>query len=252
MMKVPQQHMSSDPDAPAIVEDGGQPLMSDRPAPPRRISGKILRMPEEPGAPGSGGKRMDPVPKRGDSKPRTGRRKPPLPDQEAAAQPRRSGQTEPAGYVRVRVRAHGGELSVQDIRHVEGPLLAHEELHGDLAYEAVLGGKRLSSGAVPDVGVRRSFPPPDPAPGQEGHYFTPTPSYEFVVRLPKDSVSEQTLRRVTIAVYRIKEGPVHQTEGPELLAERFPTKLREVGRIEGIRVDDLPKAAQAEARRALR
>jgi len=250
-MKTPQQHMSSDPDAPAIVEDDGQPMMSDQPVPPRRISGKVLRMPEEPGAPKSGGKRMDPVPKRGDSK-SPARRRSPLPDQEPAAQSRRRDQAEAPGYVRVRVRAHGGELSVQDIRHVDGPLLAHDELHGDLAYEAALGGKRVSSGAIPDAGTRRSFPSPDPAPGQEGHHFTPTPSYEFVVRLPKEVASEQTLRRVNIAVYRIKEGPVPRTEGPELLAERFPAQLREVGRIDGIRIDDLPKSAQAAARRALR
>jgi hypothetical protein len=250
-MKMPQQHMSSDPDAPAIVEDEKLPLMSDQPPEPRPVSGKIRRMPEEPAAPRKSGKRMDPVPARGDTKGRSGSRKPPLPDQRVAPA-RRGDESAPAGYLRIRVRAHGGDLSVQDIRHVEGPLLAHDELHGELAYEAALGGTRLSSGAIPDVGTRRSFPPPDPAPGQEGHYFTPSPSYEFVVRVPKDAVSEETLRRVNISVYRIKDGPVPRTEGPELLAERFPVQLREVGRIEGIRIDDLPKPAQAAARRALR
>ena len=251
-MKVPQQHMSNDPDAPAIVEDETRPQMSDEPGPARRISGKILRMPDEPGAPRRGGKRMDPVPERGDPKGRAGRRKPPLPDQEAAPPPRRRDEAPPAGYLRMRVRAHAGELAVLDIRQVDGPLVAHEELHGDLAYEVALGDTRISSGAIPDAGTRRSFPPLDPAPGQEGHYFTPTPSYEFVVRMPKDAVTEQTLRRVNIAVYRIKEGPVPRTEGPELLAARFPNKVREVGRIDGIRLDELPKAAQADARRAVR
>jgi hypothetical protein len=255
MIEMPERRMSDDPDAPAVVEDENRPQMSDSARPPRRISGKVVLMPEEPTATGKGRKRMEPVPKKGAKKGAkrgaAARRKGPLPEQLEPRPTRRGAAGEP-GYVRIRVRVENGELSVQDLRHVEGPLVAHEELHGDLAYEVTLGGKRVTSGAIPDVPVMRSFPPTEPAPGQEGHHFAPATSFEFLVRVPKEAISEQALPRLGIALYRIKEGPVPRTEGPEQLGKRFPKELREVGRVQGIRIEHLPKSAQAEARRALR
>jgi hypothetical protein len=246
----PEQRMSEDHEAPPIVEDERRPQMSDRPRPPRRISGKVVLMPEEPQAPKSGAKRMEPVPKKGARAGGSRRRKGSLPDQ-VEPKPSRAERAEDEGYLRIRVRAEDGELQVKDIRGVEGPLVADEELHGDLAYEVTIGGRRVSSGAIPDVGAMRSFPPPDPAPGQEGHHFTPTPSYEFLVRIPKQGLSPKSLSRLGIRVYRVKS-PVARTEGPEPLGERFEGDLREVGRIQGIRLEELPKSVQAEARRALR
>ena len=251
MMEIPERRMSDDPDAPAVVEDENRPQMSDSARPPRRISGKAALMPEEPTATGRGSKRMEPLPKKRAKKGASARRKGPLPDQ-LEVKPRRSETADEAGYVRIRVRVENGKLSVQDLRHVEGPLVAHEELHGDLAYEVTIGGKRISSGAIPDVPTLRAFPHPEPAPGQEGHHFALATSFEFVARVPKEVISERTLPRLGIALYRIKEGPVPRTEGPEPLGERFSKELREVGRIRGIRIEQLPKSAQAEARRALR
>ncbi|MFL5820044.1 MAG: hypothetical protein ACJ76S_05100 [Solirubrobacteraceae bacterium] len=95
----------------------------------------------------------------------------------------------------------------------------------------------------------RSFPPREPAAGQEGHFFMPATSYEFVVRVPKEAVSLRSLPRLNVTLFRIKE-PVPATEGPEPLGDHFPKELHEVGRIRGIRLKQLPK--QAQARRALR
>src|SRR5918995_1413261 len=229
MMEMPERRMSDDPDAPAVVEDEKQPQMRDSARPPRRISGKVALMPEEPTATGRGSKRMEPVPKKGPKKGAAARRRGPLPDQ-LEPRPSRRKAADEQGYVRIRVRVENGELSVQDLRHVEGPLVAHEDLHGDLAYEVTIGGQRIGSGAIPDVPTMRSFPHPEPAPGQEGHHFTPATSFEFLVRVPKEAISERALPRLGIALYRIKEGPVPRTEGPESLANRFPKELREVGR----------------------
>jgi hypothetical protein len=246
-MEMQPRRMSDDPDAPAIVEDTRRRQMSEEPdAPaPRRIGGKINLMPEEPAAPGRGGNRMQAVPKK---RPSASRRKGELPEQIEPKGPRRVTARGEPGYLRIRVHAENDQLSVQEIRHVEGPLVAHEELHGDLAWEATLGGNRLSSGAIPDAGMMRSFPHPDPAPGQEGHAFTPATSYDFNVRVPKEAVSERTLPRLGITLYRIKEGPMPRTEGPQPLAARFEKELRPVGRIDGIRIEDLPRSAQAAAR----
>jgi hypothetical protein len=116
----------------------------------------------------------------------------------------------------------------------------------------LIGGKRVASGSIPDVGVMRSFPHPDAAQGQEGHYITPATSFDFLVRIPKEAVSENNLRRMQIPLYRIKEAPLPQAEGPESLGERFEKELREVGRIRGVKLEELPRSAQAQARRALR
>ena len=247
-MRDPEHGMSRNPEAPPIVEDERRPQMSDRPQAPRRVSGEVVLMPEEPAAPERGPNRMKPVPKKG-AKRGAARRRGSLPEQVEPRRTRGEGAAE-EGYLRIRVRVEDDELQVKDIRAVEGPLLANEELHGDLAYEVTLGGRRVSSGAVPDVGVMRSFPHPDPAPGQEGHHFTPAPSYEFLVRVPREGLSLRSLPRLGVRLYRIKS-PVPRDEGSELLGERFETELREVGRLQGIRLDALPRSVQAGARRAL-
>jgi hypothetical protein len=241
--------MSEDREAPPFVEDEKRPKMSDRARPPRRISGEVVLMPDEPEAPKRGAKRMKAIPRKGAKRPASTRRGRSLPDQ-IEQRPSRAEQAD-EGYLRVRIRVEDGELQVKDVRAVEGPLVPDEDLHGDLAYEVTLGGKRLSSGAIPDVGAMRSFPHPDPAPGQEGHHFTPAPSYEFLVRVPKEGLSLRSLPRVGIRLYRIKS-PLPRTEGAELLGERFEKHLREIGRIQGIRMEQLPRQVQAQVRRAFR
>jgi hypothetical protein len=249
MMEMPNQRMSPDPDAEPIVESERRGQMSDRERPPRRISGKVTLMPDEPQTPKRGKNRMDPMPERGDRRAGRKRARGELP---AQLEPRPArGAAPEKGYLRIRVRVEGGELSVEHIRAVEGPMVTNEALHGDLAYEVTIGGRRISSGAIPDVGMMRSFPPREPAEGQEGHFFTPATSYEFVVRVPKEAVSLRSLPRLNVTLFRIKE-PVPATEGPEPLGDRFPKELHEVGRIRGIRLQQLPQHAQAEARRALR
>ena len=247
-METPDQRMSPDPDAEPIVENERRGRMSDRERAPRRISGKVTLMADEPRAPKGGKNRMDPVPERADRKVSRTRTRGELP---AQLEPRAARSAAEEGYLRVRVRVEDGELSVEDIRAVEGPLVTNEALHGDLAYEVTMGGRRLSSGSIPDAGMMRSFPPLEPAEGQEGHFFTPATSYEFVVRIPKDAVSIRSLPRLNVTLFRIKE-PVPLAEGPEPLGDRFPKELHEVGRIRGIRIEHLPKHAQADARRALR
>jgi hypothetical protein len=248
MLEDPRLKMSRDSDAEPIVEDTRRPLMTERARPPRRISGKVQLMPDEPTPPPKRGtNRMSPVP----NKTASGRQARERPEQ-LDPKPGRRGSTQELGYVRLHVHVENGEMSVQDITAVEGPLIEHTPLQGDLAYEVLIGGKRVASGSIPDVGVMRSFPHPDAAQGQEGHYITPATSFDFLVRIPKEAVSENNLRRMQIPLYRIKEAPLPQTEGPESLGERFEKELREVGRIRGVKLEELPRSAQAQARRALR
>jgi hypothetical protein len=244
-----QRTMSSDPNAEPVVENPRRPKMSEEPPMPRSIGGKTLLMADKPAAPKGSGDRMDPLPAK---RPRPARQKTPLPDQQERPSRGRPRAARGEGYVRLHMRVEPDGLSVQNITQVPGPLIAHEELHGDLAYEVTVGGERVASGALPDVGVRRSFPPPEPLDGQQGHYFTPAPSYEFIARVPQDAISLAALPQVDVAVYGIKEGPVPRTEGPESLAALHGRQLREVARLRGIKLEDLPPDVRTQARQALR
>jgi hypothetical protein len=247
MIERPWEEMSTHREAEPIIDNPRRPEMSDRDVRPRRISGKVLLMADEPPSPRRSKNQMSAVPKRSTSE----RQRAERPEQRPL-EPRRQPEREQAGYLRLRVHVEDGDVTVQDIAAAEGPLIAHEPLHGDFAWEALIAGKRVASGAIPDAGVRRAFPPRDPAQGQEGHFFTTAPSFDFMVRIPKELVTESKLRRLEIPIYRIKEGGLPKTEGPEPLAERFAREIREVGRLHGVDLAQLPKAAQTRARRALR
>ncbi len=249
MADLPKRKMSDAKDPEPVVEDPNLPAMTDKPGRPRRIGGKLLHMPEEPSPPGGKANRMKPVPKK---QPKPRGRRGELPDQvEKKPAAARAAAAEGDAYVRMRVRVEDGEMSVQSMKTVEGPLIAHEDLHGDLAYEVTVGKKRVASAAVPDAGVNRSFPHPDPAPGQEGHHETPTAAHEFVARVPREAISLSSLPRTNVTLFRVKEGPLPRVEGPARLAQHFDKELREVAELRGIRLETLPKSVQAEARRSL-
>ena len=240
--------MSEDPGADPVVEDTRKPQMGDEPPRPRRIGGKTLLMAEDPPAPTRKTRRMNPVPKQA-ARPKKQR----LPSEDQVKPPaRRRAPANGERYVRIRVHLEDDTLSVQHINEVDGPLIAHEDLHGAMAYEVTVGGERVASASIPDASVNRSFPPLEPIAGQEGHFFAPAPSHDILVRVPSDAISLRALPRVEIALYRLKEGPLPRTEGTEPLKERFSRELREVARVRGINLDDLPAAARREARRALR
>lgn len=240
--------MSEDPDADPVVEDAGKPQMADKPPRPRSVGGRTLLMADDPPEPTRKTGRMAPLPKKAV---RPKRQRVPLEEQVAPRTPRRP-PADSERYLRIRVRLEDGSLSVQHIKEVEGPLVAHEDLHGTMVYEVTVGGERVASASVPDAGVNRSFPPREPVAGQEGHFFAPAPTHDILVRVPGDSVSLRALPRTEIALYRVKEGPLPRTDDTEPLSQRFSRELREVARLRGIHLDDLPAAARREARRALK
>lgn len=239
--------MSEDPDADPVVEDAGKAQMEGKPARPRRVGGRTLLMAEDPPEPTRKTGRMDPLPKQVG---RPKKQRLPLEEQVAPRTPRRP-PADAERYLRIRVHLEDHTLSVQHITEVEGPLIAHEDLHGAMVYEVTVGGERVASASVPDAGVNRAFPPLEPVAGQEGHFFAPAPTHDILVRVPSDSVSLSALPRVEIALYRVKEGPLPRAEDTEPLGQRFSRELREVARLRGIHLEDLPAAARREARRAL-
>jgi hypothetical protein len=240
--------MSTDPDADPVVEDARKPQMGEGTPRPRKVGGKTLLMADDPRAPTRKTGRMEPLPSR---RARPKQQKLPL-DEQIPASGRRRAPSAGDRYLRIRVRLEDDTLSVQHIKEVHGPLVAHEDLHGALAYEVTVDGKRVASASIPDAMVNRAFPPREPEAGQEGHFFVPAPSHDILVRVPRDAVSLRALPRTEIALYRIKEGPLPRTVSTAPLTATFGRELREVARLRGINLDARPTPARAEARRALK
>jgi hypothetical protein len=157
----------------------------------------------------------------------------------------------PEAYLRMRLHVENGEISIVEARKVEGPLTMPDKIDGDLAYEVTVGSNKITAGSIADVGVNRSFPNPQAVPGQEGHFFVELPSYEFNVRIPRESLSSSTLPKAEIAVYRVKT-PVSEPIGDKPLRSQFAGELREVARLKGIPVKKLPKSIQTENNRLFR
>jgi hypothetical protein len=230
-----------------VVDNPKLPLMSDTPPRPRSIKGKILLMAEEPKPDTGKQKRMSAFRKAAAVRAPKVR-----PDQKEANLTRAETAQQPEGYVRLRLRITDGEMSVVGAKAVEGPLV-EPKLQGALAYEVTVGQKRVAAGGIPDVGERRSFPDPEGKGEMSGHHVEELKTYEVNVRVPKEQVSAAELPRLEIALYKMKE------ELPEPRVDRLPAgpigaqfarELREVGRMKGIRPDQLARPVAEQVRKA--
>jgi hypothetical protein len=158
----------------------------------------------------------------------------------------------PEAYLRLRLHVENSKISIVEARKVEGPLAMPDKIDGNLAYEVTVGSNRIAAGPIADVGVNRSFPNPQAVPGQEGHFFVELPSYEFNVRIPRESLSPSTLPKAEIAIYRVKTPVSQSIGGDKPLRSQFAGELREVARLKGIPVKKLPKSTQSEINRLFR
>jgi hypothetical protein len=237
-----------------IIEDPRLPKMDEHSNRPKRIRGKIMRMPLNP-SPSKGGKKlMDAVPVDIEGQEGTfesteieyGKQ-----EERKVGTKKESSRQEGEGYLRLHLRVQDGQMSLLEVRKVDGPLLMENEIDSKLVYEAALPSKRIALGSIIDVGVNRSYPNPEGVPGQEGHFFIDLPSFEFDARIPAKGLSSRDLPKVEIAVYRVK-GPVRKTAGEKSLAVDLGNELREVARLKGISLKSLPQKSQTEIRKILK
>lgn len=223
---------------------------------PMRIAGRMLSMPEEPKKDDGTRNRMAPF-RHVKSPAETRMPKGGYPEQEPPKPPRRAKPagrgTKPGkeGYVRLRVLVQDGELTVAGAKFVEGPLAPMETLHPGLAYEVILGARRVAAGGIVDPGQWRSFPDPLGRPGLEGHHITEVASYEIAVRVPAQDLTMAALPKARITLYRWRgTGPAAPVAGRSLKAQ-LKGRVETVATLKGIRLSRLSKEAQAEVRRAL-
>jgi hypothetical protein len=234
--------MQTGRDVPPVVDHPRLARMKEGPVRARKIGGKELLMPDEPKADRGKQRRMAPF-----KKSTAGTPKSEYPDQ----QERRTAAERPQGYVRLRVRVEDNELYVVGAHAVEGPLVERTKLHGDLAYEVTMGTKLLAADAVPDVGVRRSFPDPSGDPERQGHFVTPLDSYELNVRVPKEDVSLASLPKLEITLYRIKEEVPRPLTAAGPVGPQFERELRPVAQMKGIRREELAQPVREELEKAI-
>jgi hypothetical protein len=239
------QEMQSDA-AEAVSDNPKLPRMDEKELRPSRIKGAVKLMEEAP-KPAKGGKDyMAPASK---AKPSAKKGRQPRGDQEARKTARRT----PESYLRLRVHVENGEMSVLDVKEVEGPLAMPDAIPTGFAYEVTLGAKRVAVGSIPDLGTWRGYPRPGGEPGVSGqHHLTPMTEAEFNVRVPRTELSMSALPRTEIALYQVKEEVSDQPLGLSPLDEQFSRELREIARLKGIHVEKLSKPTQKKFRQALK
>jgi hypothetical protein len=258
--------MQSEDDAPPIIEDPKLPKMSAhtnlpgsvRDSPTKSVRTKGTKMPENP-APDKGGKgRMksvpSPIPSTHITPPRTSLSKNDRDTLEhvdqVAPKTRRTRQLKES-YLRLSFHVENSQVTLLDVHEVEGPLKMPDELRGEVAYEVNLGSKRIGVGSLSDVGIRRGFPRPNADSAYEGHSIIELPSYDFFARVPKKEFHLSKLNKLKVSVFRIKDQPEKSLDIRPLEVQ-FSNNLREVARLEGIKINKLPVKLQSKLKKAAR
>jgi len=170
-------------------------------------------------------------------------------------QPRRTRGNRPSGrrreeYIRLRIRVHNGDLTVIDSHLVDGPLGQVRGFPGTNAYEVTLGDRLLHAGALPDLGIQRSFSNPQGPPEQRGHYITTRNVYEFTARVPAADVTRDTIGQITVRLHRVKEEARAEALGEMPLGKQFERELRPIAELVGLPDSVLPDAIERRGGRA--
>ena len=108
----------------------------------------------------------------------------------------------------------------------------------------VRGDRLLHAGALPDLGVQRSFVNPEGPAEQRRHFVTERDVYEFVARVPAHEVTPETLGELRVTLHRVKEEARAPRLTAEPLARQFERQLRPVAELVGLPESVLPAAIE--------
>ena len=142
------------------------------------------------------------------------------------------------------VHLENGNLSLVGVKEVPGPLVMPSAVIHGYAYEVVLGDQQIALGSLPDVGVRRAFANRDVPDPQGKHHIVSVPAFDFFVRVPQGHISAATLPKLTIALHKVEDAPGRFTS-LSTLARQPGVKTVEVGRLAGIKMEQLPQALRS-------
>ncbi len=156
------------------------------------------------------------------------------------------------GYVRLRLEALDGVIRVVGIKHVDGALTQAKKVKSGLVYEVVRRGKRVAMGQIPDSGQKRSFPHPDPKPGQEGHAISELPEIRFTARIPASEFSTARVKQLDVSLMRVKEAVRKDIVSTVPLRQQFQHELRDVATMPRIKESDLPRPVVKQLKAVLR
>jgi len=153
-------------------------------------------------------------------------------------------------YIRMRIRVNNGRLSVIDSHLVDGPLGQGAGFPGTNAYEVTLGDRLLHAGALPGLGLQRSFPNPEGSRQQRGHYITERNIYEFMARVPVSEVTSETIRKIVVRLLRVKEEASVQRLDHVPLGTQLEREIRPIAELVGLPDSVLPEAIEKRGGRA--
>jgi hypothetical protein len=162
------------------------------------------------------------------------------------------------GYLRLVVSVEGDRMTVSDASVVGGPLVEKPDLTGEMAYQALLDGRRIASEAMADLGKASSFAPPDEP--EKGHHICEQESYDFVVRIPREEITAAQLGDLEIELLRPAKTTELSMETQPARGAPLETAAMDAGveaptmvaRLSGVSLDALPTRAAEAVRKGLR
>lgn len=153
------------------------------------------------------------------------------------------------GYLRLVIDVDHGLLPLVDAAIIAGPLVS-SDLSGQMAYDAVVHGRRVAADAFDDLSQSHAFAPPGEV--DTGHRVTDIDHYQFIARIPSSEVSAADLADLEITLLRTTR-TTQLSDTPQAMAglpleeavstvgEEDPPEV--VGRLTGISLDQVSQAA---------
>ena len=154
------------------------------------------------------------------------------------------------GYVRMEVHVDNGQLSVIGVKHVPGPLALPSALIRGYVYEVLLDEQQVGVGSLPDVRVQRAFANRDVEGPQGKHHFAKLATFDFSVRIPASYVVTANLPKLTVVLHNVQEAPDRLTSLAPL-GRQPGVKTAEVGRLTGIKMEELSSNVRSQFERIL-
>jgi hypothetical protein len=232
---------------PPIIENAQLPRMGEAKLLEKSINGAPLYMTMR-NQPSTGPNLMAPMPQHSLSQQGAGEKSAYQPQQRkpAAQQPAAS-----EGYIRLHMHVTNGQMSLVGAQLVPGPLLQPQTLHHDHAYEVTVGSNQIAVESLPDLTERRSYPNPHGTPDQQGHNISQASSYDFIARISRNTLSLAQLPQMRVTLYQVATAAKHTQIVKQPLNAQFGQDIKEVARLDGLRLEQLPLALQDTLRRAL-